>query len=1411
MLIMTELLLKIKTPTIFIIILQTFTIYLCCQSIPFNHINTLDGLSNNNVNDIIQDKTGFIWFATDDGLNRFDGYNFKVFRHNSNNRNSISNNSVIALREDSQGKIWIGTKNGWLNCYDPVIDQFTSRKIESGVKIETSITFLYEDSKNKIWIGTYRNGLYRLDPNNEKLDHWNHDPNNQTSLSNNYISSILEDNLGNIWISTYNGLNVFNPQMNNKFIHYFKDSNAHNSISDNTIWSLSKSSADPQLIYISTAGGLNTYRLDTKSFSQINIPFDKNLQFSASAGSVIEEFNEREKILWIDSYAGVIRLNMVTGESMRIVAKQNDPNSLKSNQVNRMIKDRSGVIWIATNKGISVLSPKTLKFNMGSLTNLTFLDKNKLLGKSVTSIKQTSNGKLWFGTDLGLFSYKGINDDHFLEPWSQLNSLNIWSMTLDSSQNLWLGTYGFGLYEFNTKTKVLKSWLDIDKRSNANSTRFNKAVYCDNTNNIWIGFWGAGLARLNKISNDYRTWIHDPMDSTSLSHNDVWIIYQDRRSRLWIGTNGGGLNLFEDVDGGKFYHLFSDENNYSGLSSNTIYSICESRHVNDKSLETNTVLWIGTNNGLNRLEIEGQNNQKKNIPYEIKISRFTTKDGLADNLINSIIEDPFGNLWLGTSSGITLFEVQNKRFINFNIADGIVGTDFNHSSAIICNDGMLLIGSTEGLNYFYPRDVNLSTFNPPLLITEFQIFNQSITFDNNSPLRSSIEYTKEIILPHFQNVFSFQFVALDYTSPQSILYAYKMEGFINDWVSIGNRRFVTFTNLDPGEYIFKVKSTNSDGLWRNNLASIKVIILAPWWQTAWAIGVFILIFILGTWGIIWSQIYRARLRHELKMSEFESHHIREIEKMKSRFFANISHEFRTPLMLIKGPLEQIINGRIKNNLNHYHKMILRNAEKLQHLIDQLLELSQLEAEAIPLHKRQYDIIRLVKSITSNFLVLAQQRNINLQFSSPLRNVIALIDQDKLEKIINNLIVNAIKFTPSGGSINVQLTLEKQQKNDIIIISISDTGIGIPEEQRTKIFDRFYQIDDSSKRNHGGAGIGLALVKELVSLHNWNISVFSKVGEGTVFTIRIPLENKTDTDPEIDSSDLRSSYPRFSVDDKIEELTLNNNEINYFIDKNSEIPTILFVEDSSDTRLYISDLLSKDYKVILAENAQKGLEIAITTLPDLVLSDIMMPGMDGIEFCHRLKTDLQTSHIPVILLTAKALENDKIEGLETGADDYLTKPFNFEELTLRIKNLIDQRKILREKFSKEINIQPDSLVTNSIDKEFINKILLVLEKNLSNEKLDMELLAKEIFLSQRQLHRKIKAITGHTPGEFIRIFKLKRAAKLVLENHLSITQIALEVGFESPAQFSRSFKKYFGFLPSELKEQSINNQKMMNIF
>jgi len=701
------------------------------------------------------------------------------------------------------------------------------------------------------------------------------------------------------------------------------------------------------------------------------------------------------------------------------------------------------------------------------------------------------------------------------------------------------------------------------------------------------------------------------------------------------------------------------------------------------------------------------------------------------------------------------------------------------------------MGSIEGLNIFNPNQINQSSYIPQIAINDFQIFNNSITPNANSVLTKNIYCTDHITLSYKQNVFSFEFSAFDYNCPSSIKYSYKMEGFDKDWVYGGSRKFVTYTNLNPGRYIFKVKSTNSDGVWCDNMKSIAITITPPWWQTGWAILLYFIVFVTGIWGILKFQANRANLQHELKTREFESYHLREIEQMKSRFFANLSHEFRTPLLLIKGPLESLLNGKVKDNIPGYYKMLLRNTEKLQQLIDQLLELSQLEAETIPLKVDWYNIIDVIKACYNNLKPLADEKNINFVFSTEKESVYAMIDKDKLEKIINNLLSNAFKFTPASGSIYLTVTTP-HNNNDQITVSVKDTGIGIPKEFRDKIFDRFYQVDNSSKRNFGGSGIGLALVKELASLHNWEINVNSDEGEGTEFVLTIPIKNVNS----------EASYkPKMNIEAKAAEQPelVMPEQLNTASKNTKEKSLILFVEDNEDVRIYVNDLLKSDYHVQLADSGENGIEITKNDLPDLIISDVMMPGMDGFEFCKRIKFDWKTSHIPVILLTAKVDHQSKLDGLELGADDYITKPFEQKELLIRVKNLIEQRKLLREKFSKDISLPAEFAVYNKVEKEFIEKASTIVEKYLTDENFNSEVLAKEMFMSRSQLTRKMQSAAGQGPGEFIRNYKLNRSAELILQNKLSITQIALEVGFGSPAQFTRAFQKHFNCLPSEFKQ------------
>lgn len=1374
------------------------------QNILFKHLSTEDGLSNNQIFDIIQDKTGFIWLATDDGLNRFDGYNFKIYRKILNDPTSLSDNSIWTLYEDKTGFIWIGTKSGELNRYDPKTDKFTCWKIKSEFVKENSITAIYEDRFGAIWVGTYKSGLYRFDPVTEKIEIWRNDPQNKYSLSNNYVTSIIEDTEGNLLISTYIGLNKFNyKKSKNYFTHFFNDSHNPNTISNNLIWSISKSDYDPDLIWIGTADGLNSYHSATNTFSRIQISNPQNLQFGSAAGNVIEEMIGDEKILWIDSYAGLLRINESTGQTIRYLSQKNSSDYLNSNQINKILRDRSGVTWIATDNGLNYFSSKSTKFNNILSNKFGLIDFSELRDKNVTAITQTSNGTIWFGTNNGLYKTSNTDGTTFLKKYAKLDGIHIWSLTSAGSDNLWVGTYGAGLMFLDVKKdQIIKQQFD-HKKLQTQSVLFNKSLFFDGQNNLWIGFWGLGLAKLNSVTGDFKLWQNTANNNPNgISHNDVWTIYSDSKNRMWVGTNGGGLNLFINEGEGKFIRWLADDNQLNSISGNSIYAFVESINIRQKLDPNKTILWVGTNEGLNKLLITNSNNQNDKFKINVDITNYSIKDGLSDKCINAILEDEDGNLWLGTNSGITLFDFGNNKFTNFTKADGIIGSDINTASALRTKNNMLFFGSSSGLNYFDSQKLKLSTFETPIVITDFKIFNESITTDKNSPLINNITITKEITLEHGQNVFSFEFAALDFNSPQSIQYAYMMEGFDADWIFSANRRFVTYTNLSAGEYRFKVKATNADGIWNQQNADLAVIIKSPWWASGWAYILYVLIIIVGLYTIRRFELNRSKLKSVLRMREYEAIKQKELDETKSRFFANLSHEFRTPLMLIKGPLEQLMEDKSNGKNIERFKMIYRNTENLKTLIDQLLELTQLEAASIPLKAKKQNLLKHLQGLAYTFKELAADKDIHLSFNTSEDSLTTWIDSDKMEKIINNLLSNSLKFTSKGGDVSIDVIKIILDEKEYAEIKISDTGIGIPAQKLDRIFDRFYQVDDSNQRTYGGSGIGLALVKELVDLHKWDIYVTSEINKGTQFSLRIPLwDNYLAENQKVKSEFIDDAKINIEINNPFQENNLLESEGGDEEIVISNKPSILIVEDSSDVRLYLLDLLKSDYLLFEAVNGKQGINIAKEKIPDLIISDVMMPEMDGMEFCSKIKSDFLTSHIPVIMLTAKASGESKIQGLETGADDYLTKPFNSKELFVRIKNLLEQRKRLREKFAKETIEQKQISTINPLDEEFLQKAFSLVENNLDNVNFDTETFAKEMFLSRMQLHRKLQAITGQTPGDFIRSFRLKRAAQLLKEKRLSITQIAFAVGYNSPSQFTRAFYKQFNCSPSEyLKNQ-----------
>ncbi len=873
-------------------------------------------------------------------------------------------------------------------------------------------------------------------------------------------------------------------------------------------------------------------------------------------------------------------------------------------------------------------------------------------------------------------------------------------------------------------------------------------------------------------------------------------LLEDSNGTLWIGSSNGlycidSIRTWEGEPHPKlkmirYRHILGDT---SSISNNLIWCIYEDPRGD---------IWIGTNVGLNRFKKEDE-----------KFTHFFKPDGLPSDVIYNIVEDDHGNLWLSTPIALCKVDLsgQSIHFKKYDASDGLPNN--NLARALYKRrSGEILVGMTKGLIGFFPDSLKDNPNIPSVAITDLKIHNQSI------PLDTIMNHKRHIVLSHSQNFFSLEFAALEFTAPERNQYAYLLEEFETDWNYSGNRRLANYTNVSPGSYIFRVKASNNDGVWNEKGTALKITILPPWWKTWWAYSIYAAL-ILGTlYGLRRYELSRQRFKHRMEMEHIEAENLKEIDNMKSRFFANISHEFRTPLTLIFGPAKDISEKSKDKDIKQSAKIIKRNADKLNGLVNQLLDLSKLEAGKMALETSEHNIIPLLKGLVLSFSSLAERKKITLKFNTKEDKLDIYIDIEKLEKIITNLLSNAFKFTPEGGEVVVSVskptpaTAGKPKSppgrgikgvgpmSKVIEISIQDTGIGIPKERLDKIFDRFYQVDGSHTRESEGTGIGLALTKELVELHKGTIKVESKEGEGTTFTVLLPLGREHLKADEIVEKEIEKEITQ--VIDETEIVPENEGreektDLESLLD--TEKPLLLIVEDNSDVRNYIISHLNEEYRIKEAANGEDGLNKSIEQIPDLIVSDVMMPKMDGFELCEKIKTDERTSHIPVILLTAKATSMDKREGYETGADDYIMKPFDASELKVRIQNLIEIRRKLQEKFSSDdFNIPPE---LKSIDKEFLKKILTIVNEHISEEEFSIEELGKEAAMSRRHLHRKLKALTNKSPSQFVRSIRLSKARNLIKGKKWTISEISYQVGFSSPIYFNKCFKEEFGYSPSEL--------------
>ncbi|MCB0731374.1 MAG: response regulator, partial [Ignavibacteriae bacterium] len=916
------------------------------------------------------------------------------------------------------------------------------------------------------------------------------------------------------------------------------------------------------------------------------------------------------------------------------------------------------------------------------------------------------------------------------------------------------------LRNYNVKNNIINCYKH-SLSGNGLSNPYLTGIESDKDGMIWVSTYGGGLNRYNTKTNKFSVFKIAGNESKKDDPEEINKMCEDINGNLWLACYDRTLNIF-NKESETFTRIPFSE---IGGGFNTTGMLIDSQNR----------LWLATRQGgIVLYNIESS-----------EIKKFTTEDGLPTNdLIYDFFEDKNNNIYCRTRKELLKFssDGQFARYYTFNI-----GTNNLIGAYYIKKTNEIFLTTNEQLIKFYPESITLNKTPPQMVLTDFKFYDKSLKMELTNSENIPANILKVVELEHYQNDFTIKFVALHYTKPEDNRYKYILHNYDEKWHETTHNRIAKFTNLSYGKYLFEVLGANCDGIWTNKPATLEIIINPPWWLTWWAYTIYAIL-ILSILTIVWIlQMRRIRIKNELKMKEFEAAKLKEVDQMKSNFFANISHEFRTPLTLIKGPIERMIYDEKKTERKEVYKMILKNTKKLLQLINELLDLSKLEAGKMKLCVGKYDIVSFTKGVVMSFKSLAESKEIFLSVKTAKNYIQLYFDKEKMQKIISNLISNALKFTPERGIIKVSIS---ENISNNLIIEISDTGIGIQEKEMPKLFDRFYQVIRHGSNENIGTGIGLALTKELVLMHKGTITVKSEYGKGSTFIINMPLGKDHLTENEIIINEGQQiqyeSIENLNIDE------LKNNE--------KHKPLLLIVEDDLDVLKFIKDILNKEYHIICANNGEEGYQKCLEHIPDLILSDIMMPVLDGNRMCEKIRKDEKTSHIPIILLTAKADEENKIEGLELGADDYIIKPFDPLELVVRIKNLILLRNKLRTKYLKEAEINPKEVAVNSVDKQFIEKAINFVEEHLDDEKLSVEEFADNMAMSRTQLYRKFIGVLGVKPNEFIRNYRIKRAAELIKQNFGNIAQVAFEVGFNDPAYFAKCFRKVYKINPFEFEKK-----------
>ncbi|WP_207535250.1 hybrid sensor histidine kinase/response regulator transcription factor [Desertivirga arenae] len=1341
----------------------------------FQHITTDEGLSNNTVESICQDKKGFIWFGTRDGLNRYDGTQIKIFRNKLEDTTSISENLINDIHVGKNGDVWIATPDG-LNLFLPHTERF---KHYSPEKDLTEVRDIIEDNSNNLLLGTNK-GLYSFNKKTRRFNKWHNLSTERIVIG--VVNKLLLDRKGNLWIGGENGL--YCVQAKTKRITHFQarpgDPGSiqspviHEIFEDlqGRIW-IGMSEGGLALVN-STNGSIKTYKADPQFALH---PVSTNSLPHNDVRCIVEG---SPGILWIGTENGGLcifdtRNNLFTTYQ----PSKTNPQSLNHDSLHSLFKDQQGNIWIGTwAGGVNFYSPALLKFPLYNKFPLATFP-------GVESITRDSKGTIWLGVvENGLYSFDPPTHKFTYYPNPNISrfEVGIYSIKEFSNDTLVLAVRRGGMAFFDKRSGSFIHYLPKPGNKNSIAGHELNTVLVDRNKNVWCGGWNMGVSRYNYSTKDFSNYRHSPGNPASLNNDLVYTIFEDKQGKIWIGTDGGGLEKF-DPRKNAFVHFTHKKGDLSTISHNTVISIFEDRAGR---------FWVGTSNGLNLMD-------RKKGTFTV----FTQKDGLPNDVIKSIIEDTKGNLWLGTNKGLSCFNPDSKKVRNFSVKDGLQGSEFLMNACTIDLKGNLYFSGYKGLNIFHPQRLNFNSQVPPVILTDFLLANKPVTIGSeDSPLQEHISETEELHLSYDQSVFSFEFAALNFISPDKNQYAYKLEGFEDNWNYVGNKHTATYTNLDPGTYKFRVIASNNDGTWNVKGTSLKVIIQPPFWETWW--------FRLLIIALILTIAYKyLSYRRQQELKELEEKKREEMQQVQLQFFTNISHEFRTPLSLIIGPLEKLLQTDPTGGFKQYYKVMYKNANRLMGLINELMDFRKIESGALRLKASPGNLDAFIAEIAEDFENTAAERNIRYTIQTSINRDI-WFDRQVLEKILLNLINNSFKYTSDGGSIEISAFEQMSSfnpkypntlvlKNDIkakgyIYISVVDTGIGISRDSIKHLFQRYYRIADA----HLGSGVGLAFVKSLTFLHKGEIFVSSERHQGTEIIVAIPSsasdyqteERKTiqNDEPEVKLESLQFKEDNYPVEAITSDGESGKPE--------NHIKHLLLVDDNEELRNFIKDSLSDLYEISEAKNGREGLLKAKDVSPDLIISDVMMPDMNGIEFCRLVKNDMEISHIPFMMLTAKNTLQSEIEGVESGADYYFTKPISIQLLQLTLKNLFSQRQKLKEHYTQDRHAEVKELVHTAKDKEFLDKLLQIIESQLINPELDIEFLCKEIGMSRTKLYQKIKSITGQSIGEFVRTIRLRKAIEIMTHEDVPLSDVIYRVGIQTQSYFTKAFKKEFGKTPSQ---------------